>query len=276
MLIRTLLVLLSLSSMLGLGMRIERKEIGSWTQFAPILGFAFLWNFGILPASAFYLGKSLSISEFALISIFLCSASPGGASGGLFVLTAQGNPALGGLLIAILNGANTVLTPLIFSIYQGGDGFSLDLFLKLFMIGFFLQGLPLLVGLGFRYFFSKIADVSSEWVERFSTLCLALSILLLIIQYGEFALSLGPLIWIAAIGTVLVSLSPGLLLFGSERETKASLSMVSGIRSLSLALLLAELHVRQKETLLTILMYGLVMYALAAVFAWVWKERKSA
>ncbi|TGK06780.1 bile acid:sodium symporter [Leptospira semungkisensis] len=276
MLIRTLLILLSLSSMLGLGMRIEKKEIGSWTRFAPILVFAFFWNFGVLPFSAFYLGKVLSISEFAMISIFLCAASPGGASGGLFVLSAQGNPALGGLLIAILNGANTLLTPLIFSIYQGGSGFNFDLFLKLFMIGFFLQGLPLLIGLGFRYFFSGIADNSSKWVERFSTFCLVASILVLIFQYGEFALSLGLFIWIGAVGTVLISLLPGLFLFKEEREARASLSMVSGIRSLSLALLLAELHVKQKETLLTILMYGLVMYALAALFSMVWKERKSA
>lgn len=261
--------------MFGLGLRIEKKELGSWSKFVPILLFAFLWNFGILPISVFFTGKLLEISPFAFAAIFLCASSPGGASGGLFVLRAKGNPALGGLLIALLNGANTILTPLIFSIYQGGKGFDPDLFVKLFLIGFFLQGLPLLLGLGCKYFFSKTFDPIAPWVERFSTFCLIFSIILLIVQYGEFALTLGPVTWIGACLAVLISLLPGILVFRSEKETKASLSMVSGIRSLSLALLLAELHIKHSETLLTVLMYGTVMYLLSAIAAEFWKGRNS-
>lgn len=274
MLIRIVLILLSLSSMYGLGLRIEKKELGSWSKFIPILLFAFLWNFGILPVSVFFSGKLLGVSELAFAAIFLCAASPGGASGGLFVLRAKGNPALGGMLIALLNGANTILTPLIFSIYQGGSGFNFDLFLKLFLIGTFLQGLPLLLGLLSKYFFPKFFDPIAPWVERFSSFCLVLSILLLIFQYGEYALSLGWIVWICAAIAVGFSLLPGIFLFNSTKEVRASLSMVSGIRSLSLALLLAELHIKQSETLLTVLMYGTVMYLLSAIAAEFWNGKK--
>ncbi|EMJ99930.1 bile acid:sodium symporter family protein [Leptospira sp. WS58.C1] len=274
MLIRIALILLSLSSMYGLGLRIEKKELGSWAKFVPILIFAFFWNFVILPVFVFFAGKFLGVSELTFTAIFLCAASPGGASGGLFVLRAKGNPALGGILIALLNGANTVLTPLIFSIYQGDSGFNFDLFLKLFLIGTFLQGLPLLLGFLSKYFFPKIFDPIAPWVERFSTFCLVLSILLLIFQYGEYALSLGWLVWIAACVAVCFSLLPGIFLLNSTQEVKASLSMVSAIRSLSLALLLAELHIKQSETLLTILMYGTVMYLLSAIAAEFWNGKK--
>ncbi|GBF40154.1 bile acid:sodium symporter [Leptospira johnsonii] len=274
MLIRIVLILLSLSSMFGLGLRIEKKELGSWSKFVPILVFAFFWNFGILPASVFFAGKFLGVSELAFAAIFLCAASPGGASGGLFVLRAKGNPALGGMLIALLNGANTILTPLIFSIYQGGSGFNFDLFLKLFLIGTFLQGLPLLLGLLSKYFFPKIFDPIAPWVERFSTFCLVLAILLLIFQYGEYALSLGWITWTCAAVAVGFSFLPGIFMFNSTQEVRASLSMVSAIRSLSLALLLAELHIKQSETLLTVLMYGTVMYLLSAIVAEFWNGRK--
>lgn len=273
MLIRVSLILLSLSSMLSLGLKIDRKEIGSWRSSGPLLGFAFLWNFGALPIVAIFLGKLLQLSDLATVAIFLCASSPGGASGGLFVLRGKGNPVLGGLLIATLNGANTVLTPFIFSVYQGGSGFETDLFLRLLTIGFFLQGLPLLIGLVVRYFFPHPARISEVWVEKFSTYCLVFSILVLVIQYGDKALSLGPIVWLAAALTVGTSLLPGWLIWKGKQDTKASLSLVSGIRSLSLALLLAELHVKNPEALLTILMYGVLMYGLTALAAQYWKGR---
>ncbi len=273
MLIRITLILLSLSSMLSLGLKIEKKEIGSWKKSAPLLVLAFFWNFCVLPLCALLVGKIFSLSDFALVAIFLCAASPGGASGGLFVLRGKGNPALGGLLIATLNGANTILTPAIFSFYQGSDGFDTDLFLKLLAIGFFLQGLPLFLGLLGRFFFPKAARVSEIWVEKFSTFCLVFSILVLIVQFGNQALSLGPATWAAAAFIVIVSVLPGWLLFQSDPGTRASLSLVSGIRSLSLALLLAELNVKHPETLLTILMYGVLMYGLTTIAAYLWKGR---
>lgn len=275
MLIRISLILLSLSSMLSLGMKIKRRELGSWQSFGPLLAFAFVWNFGILPFVALGIGRALSLSEFASVAIFLCASSPGGASGGLFVLRGKGNPALGGLLIATLNGANTVLTPLIFSFYQGNSGFETDLFFRLLAIGFFLQGLPLLLGLLSRYFFPRFSERSEVWVEKFSTLCLVFSILVLILQYWDKALSLGPFVWFGAGIVVWASLFAGFIGFKQERGIRASLSLVSGIRSLSLALLLAELHVKNPETLLTILMYGILMYGFAGLAAQAWKKPSS-
>lgn len=138
-----------------------------------------------------------------------------------------------------------------------------------------MQGLPLLLGLFSKYFFPKFSDPIAPWVEKFSTFCLILSILLLIFQYGEFALSLGWVAWIGAAVSVGFSLLPGIFLFHSSKEVRSSLSMVSGIRSLSLALLLAELHIKQSETLLTVLMYGTVMYLLSAIAAEFWNGKKS-
>ncbi|EPG73041.1 putative membrane protein [Leptospira fainei serovar Hurstbridge str. BUT 6] len=275
MLIKVILILLSLSSMLGLGLKIHRGELGSVRESLPTIGMAFLVNFGLLPAFAVFSSRCLDLSEATLIGLFLCASSPGGASGGLFVLRAGGNPAVGGLLIALLNGANTILTPFLFSLFRGGPTFEWELFLKLLAIGFFLQGLPLLIGLVGRAYLPKLAVHSLPFVERISTGALLLSVVLLIFQYGEKAITLGPLVWIEGFAIIVVSLAASFLFFWTDLSVRASVSVVSGVRSLSLALLLAELHVRLSETLLTILMYGLLMYLSVWVASVFWKNKNS-
>ncbi|EQA45021.1 sodium Bile acid symporter family protein [Leptospira broomii serovar Hurstbridge str. 5399] len=275
MLIKAVLILLSLSSMLGLGLKIHRGELGSARESASTIGMAFIVNFGLLPVVAVFSSRWLDLSDATLIGLFLCASSPGGASGGLFVLRAGGNPAVGGLLIALLNGANTILTPFLFSFFRGGPAFEWDLFLKLLAIGFFLQGLPLLIGLIGRDYRPKLAARSLPFVERISTLALLLSVILLIFQYGEKAVTLGPPAWIGGFAIIVVSLAVPPFFFWADLSTRASVSVVSGVRSLSLALLLAELHVRQSETLLTILMYGLLMYLSVGIASVLWKNKKS-
>ncbi|PJZ71444.1 bile acid:sodium symporter [Leptospira perolatii] len=273
--IKLAIVVLAISSMFGLGLKINRKELGSLKESGPIVLGAFLLNFLILPVIAIFLGKWFALSYPIALGIFLCASSPGGASGGLFVLKANGNPAIGGLLIATLNAANTFITPFLFAQYTGGGKIEINVLGYLLGVSLVVQGLPLLSGLISRLYLPKLSEKVLPWVEKLSTVALVISILLLAFAHASDALLLGWNSWVVAALLIVIALSAGTLFIREARSVQASVSMVTGVRSLSLALLIAELYVNQPETLLTILMYGLLMYILTWTVSLKWKDVKA-
>ncbi|PJZ53813.1 bile acid:sodium symporter family protein [Leptospira adleri] len=273
------LILLALSSMSSLGLELTQEQLDSTKKmFKTGLGVCFL-NLFILPLVAFFLCKTFRLSPSISLGIFLCACSGGGASAGLFILKAKGAPGTGAAMLSLLNFMSLFTAPLLITLYSGSSVSEFEKALrilpKLLAIGFVFFGLPLGIGFWIRKKREDIAFRASPYLVRTSNLALGFSILYLAFRYWEQILEFGFPIWIAILLVTCFSFTNGIYLFREKPENRRSIGIVSGIRNLSLALLLANERTGDPRVLITILLYGFLMYLAALPASFFWRRWKN-
>ncbi|AOP35865.1 Na+-dependent transporter [Leptospira tipperaryensis] len=273
------LILLALSSMSSLGLELTSEQLNSTKKMFKIgIGVCFI-NLLLLPLFAFILCKVFQLSPAISLGIFLCASSGGGASAGLFILKAKGAPGTGAAMLSLLNFISLFTAPVLITLYAGSSFSELEKALrvlpKLLAIGIVFFGLPLGIGLWIRKRKEEIALKISPYLLRISNLALGFSILYLAFKYWEQILEFGFPIWITIVLVTGFSFMSGIFLFREKPEDRRSIGIVSGIRNLSLALLLANEQTGDPRVLITILLYGFLMYIVAFPASLFWRRWKN-
>ena len=110
--------------MVGMGMTLEKKDFQDVLsdQNWSAVPFGVLCQFGIMPASAWFVGKSLllSIDPSLYLGLALVGCSPGGTASNLVSLIAGANVALSVLLTACSTILAAAVTPLLVQLLVGG------------------------------------------------------------------------------------------------------------------------------------------------------------
>ncbi|WCL47607.1 bile acid:sodium symporter [Leptospira sp. GIMC2001] len=273
MLMQIVLIIVSFSSMYALGLSFHFQEIKSIFRFWKSTLGILLYNFAVLPGITFWILNYSDFDPEISIGIFLAAAAPGGASAAIFVLRAKGNPAFGGLLIILLNLFSTVITPILFALYSGIElsaGYSVAK--KLLIVSFLIQGLPLIVGIWNRAKFLSLSRRLLPIAVKVSNFSLAIAIGILVVYYYDELFSFGWIVWSVILIVIFISIISGLFFYNLDTSWKASISVVTSVRSLSLALLLSEIQLKSPTTLLVILVYGFLMYLLTELSARIWVQ----
>ncbi|WP_230458292.1 bile acid:sodium symporter family protein [Leptospira weilii] len=238
-----------------------------------------LLNLTFFPGIAFLLCRIFEISSAISLGIFLCACSGGGASAGLFILKARGTPATGAVLLGLLNFTSLFTAPLLLTLHSENSFAELErafsTFPKLLAIGLCFFGLPLGTGLWLRKKHEKFSLRIRPSLLRISNISLGFSIFYLGLKYWREILEFGFLIWIVLFLLIGVSFTIGLYLFREKPGDRRSIGVVSGIRNLSLALLLAQEQSGDPKVLITILLYGFVMYLIAFPASLFWRRWKN-
>ncbi|MBM9576284.1 Na+-dependent transporter [Leptospira sp. 201903070] len=273
------LILLALSSMSSLGLELTSEQLNSTKKMFKIgIGVCFI-NLFLLPLLAFILCKVFQLSSAISLGIFLCASSGGGASAGLFILKAKGAPGTGAAMLSLLNFMSLFTAPVLITLYAGSSLFELEKALrvlpKLLAIGFIFFGLPLGIGFWIRKTKENIAFRVSPYLVRISNLALGFSILYLAFKYWEQILEFGPFVWTTIFLVSVFSFTSGIFLFREKAEDRRSIGIVSGIRNLSLALFLANEQTGDPRVLITILLYGFIMYLAAFPASFFWRRWKN-
>lgn len=266
MLVKILILSLSIFSMLALGLNIKKSEIQFLNHFKFLI-LTLALNFFVLPFFSFVLLFILNIEKDFATGLFLCASSSAGASSALFLLRANGDLTLGGILAIFLNFSNAIFTPLIFSIYLGTSlNLEIQFFFKLFFTTFLIQILPILIGFVLQNFLDNKKNFVANLFEKISKFSLLTVIIILAYQNFSEILNIDLKVLLSAFLIVLFS-SYFVFLFFLNPKIRNTISMVTTIRSLSLALLLAETSNLNKNSILSILIYGLFMFSFGLIIS---------
>ncbi|AYV56448.1 Na+-dependent transporter [Leptospira kmetyi] len=272
------LIVLALSSMSSLGLELIPESLDSIRKTALTGIGVCLLNLIALPILAFFLCKTFSLSYSVSLGIFLSASSGGGASAGLFILKAKGAPATGAVLLSLLNFISLFTAPLLLTLYSGSSfselGQTFSSLPKLLTIGLVFFGFPLGVGIWLRRKKEKQALKILPYLLRISNISLAVSIFYLGFKYWREILEFGIPVWIVLFLLIGISFTSGLYLFREKSEDRRSIGIVSGIRNLSLALLLAQEQSGDPKVLISILLYGFIMYLIAFPASLFWSRWK--
>jgi BASS family bile acid:Na+ symporter len=256
--VAALLVALALVSTVGAGLELDPRRLRDGALLKMPLATALLANVVVLPLGTYLLLRALPVSADTTTALWLIALAPGGASSPLLARLAGGEPTRVGAIYVALCLATLVVLPLLLpSVVEvrGGSGMLLAL-----TIG--LQLLPLAVGLIVRLRNEALATRQAALLRRLGSVLLGVVVLLLVVSRGSFLATLDVYTTLSMLALVLLSLGAGAVLAPKPRLPDALLTCV---RNLTLALLLAEAAMPGGRATLLIAAYGLVMYVSAAL-----------
>lgn len=262
---------LNVSLMLSVGLELDLAEVRRAGRRVPLLAAVTLLNFGLLPLAALAATGTVALAPAVAAGLLLASLAPGGGTGTLLTRAAGGNLELSVVLLGIFTALAVPLVPAlaVATLPAEADGaLSLGAVLQTLLL---FQLLPLAAGLGLRGAAPAAAARLDRLARPFSNAVFALLVLGLIVTRGHLVAQVGPAGLLVCVGLVLLSLLAPALLPASPRD-RAALCMTTGVRNLSLALLVSSSFFGDLTTI-TVLTYGLAMYLLAAPAAWALRRR---
>ncbi len=219
-------------------------------------------NYLLVPAVALALVRALEIPPLWAGGLLVGAMAPGGPVGAVLTQSARGNVALAVSLTVVLNCLNTVVTPVMVWATDAipvADGATLPVLGMIRTIVLF-QLLPLAIAMVWRSRHASSAKRVHRVLEKAARIVLAAAVFGMLVANKDKISSLD-LPTVSTIMTcTLVGLGAGWWLAGADRPTRVALSLTSGIRSMSVALLLVTAWFPEPETVTATVAYSGIMF----------------
>ncbi len=210
--------------------------VGLASQFflLPFITFLMVWV--VEPHPSFALG------------MMMIAACPGGNISNFFSLLARGNPALSVSMTAFATLFSIVMTPFNFAFWASMYAptrailteIHLDLF-EVFRIIVLILGIPLILGMTFRYFKDGLAQTLSPWMKNFGILFFAGFVIVAFSMNFDNFIDYVHLVMVLVFFHNAFALMSGYglaYIFGLPRKDRKSISIETGIQNSGLGLLL--------------------------------------
>jgi bile acid:Na+ symporter, BASS family len=272
------LAALLVAAMLAVGTTVETRQVRRLLRRPAPVAVALAVNVVLVPGLALWLLWLSDVDGPVAVGVMVAAAAPGGASGALLAHHARGTAALSVSLQALLAAAGVPALPVWLALAASvlaiaAPGLPVGGAAALVLGGLCAQLVPLGVGMWLRASHPAAAERVHAVARR------AADVLLSGIVVWSFAANADRLAEVPAAGYAVIAAvvavsvatyaAPGL---GGPPD-RSAVAMVTAVRNLSLALFVAGFAADADRVILTVLVYGLLMYAAAAVAVWPMRRR---
>jgi BASS family bile acid:Na+ symporter len=230
-----------------------------------------LVNVVVVPAIVVGLTTALALPSEITVGLLICAAAPGGSTGPLFAAQARGHLAsavtamVGLSMLSVVTAPTALAATLGASATMGADAIGTLVWPMMLTLGGF-QLLPLVAGMAVRRARPTFAEKLAMPVTRIANALLLAVIVGLLVMKGRVLADVG--VVAAVLAAVLVPVSMGLgFAIPGPADQRRSFAMVTGVRNISLALLLGASYFPAALTDATILTAGLFCMVLPLVIA---------
>jgi BASS family bile acid:Na+ symporter len=272
------LAALLVAAMLAVGTTVDAAALRRlWRRPAMLVGTVTV-NVVVVPGVALVVTCLSGVDGPVAVGMMVAAAAPGGASGALLAHHAKGTPAVAVGLQAVLALAGIVAVP----VWLGLAAWWLDVSspglpaggaVTLVFGGLVAQLVPLLVGMWLRAARPTAADVVRRWARRVADVLLAAIVVWSLVANADRLVDVPAAGYLAMAVVVLVSLVAYALPGLDSPGDRAAAAMVTAVRNLSLALFVAGFAEDADQVILTVLVYGLLMYVVATAALWPIRRR---
>lgn len=266
---------LVVSVMLSVGFTLDpaqlREVLGRRLQIASALTF----EHALMPLLAFGIASALGAPPSGVAAVVLCAAAPGGPVGPVFAQQARGDVALAVSLVVVMGILNVVTTPLTLTLFGLGADVAGGVALPLIRTIALFQLLPLGIAMFWRRRRPRSAAVLGRVCETATKAIIGLLIVGVTIARWELLWQLDRRTLVAVAACCAVSVAGGYAALQGMPAARRALACVAGVRNLSLGLLVASTAF-DEETLLAVMVYGLLMLVVVAPVSIVWSRRPPA
>ncbi len=244
--------------MCAIGLRTSASDFAVvWKRPGPLV----LAIFINLLAVPLFAAAVLSMSDMppaAIVGLLICAASPAGAVGPLLAMQGGGHVATAVTAMVVLSLLSVLSMPLTLSRVLGFSA-AIDmshLVLPMTEMLILVQLLPLVVGMAVRRFRPKWAERMARPANQLATYSMLAVIFGLLVTKWRVVIGFGFLGLALCIGLVLANLGFGAVVSNRDAERR-SYAAVTGVRNLSLALLIGTAYFPDPTTSAAILSFGL-------------------
>ena len=266
--------LLNVTLLLSVGLELRRADLLAASRDRTGLAAATAINVVAIPAIAVAAVALLGLSGGVAAGVLLAACCPGGGTGTLLTRAARGSLERSVVLLGVLTMVAVLATPALVRFAAGHVADATITLWPMLQTLLVFQLTPLLLGIAVRAAHPRSADQLGRIARPLSNLTFALFVGGMMLTRGHLALAVGVTGVLSMTIVVVSSLWLPTLLRAPTHAERAAASLTTGVRNLFLALLLASTFFTD-ETTLTVLVYGLVMYAVAVPVALRWRRRGS-
>jgi BASS family bile acid:Na+ symporter len=260
-------------TMVSMGLQLSGGRIVASLRRPRLLTVALVLNLAVVPALAWLIARTLSLSTGAEIGFLVIAAAAGAPIGAKLAELARGDLAFAvGLMFILAAVAPLTTAPIARLILPADASARIDLPRALAQ-QIAVQLLPLLVGLAVHRLWPHLAERLRRPSILASTGLLGITLVVVVLNSADDVRSVG---W-EALGAMLVlsgvSLLLGWMLGGPGVATRRSLALTSGERASGLALLVATTSFAGTGADVAVVAYGLCLLVLNVAVALVLRGR---
>lgn len=259
--------------MTGVGLGLTPNDFRRVAKEPKGFFIGFVGQLILLPLIALFVIKMLGLTGGVAIGLFIIALCPGGTVSNLYSMLAKADVGLSVSLTAVVGLITPFTIPLfaswaIIHFNDSAQSFHLPFlqtFLQLIMVGV----IPVLVGMLIRAKWPSFAQRSEPWVNRVSSVVLALLVVAICMQMGDQLptsfLAAGP----GALLLNVIAISFGYALGRTllQRESQArTIALEVGLQNGTMALMITTGLLKSAEMSMAPIVYSLLMFVSAALF----------
>lgn len=257
--------------MAAIGLRTHAGEFAEVARRPAALLVMLLVNVVVVPAIVLVSTSALALPREITVGLLICAAAPGGPTGPLFAARAHGQLATAVTAMVSLSLLSVVTAPTVLALSLGmsnvldADAITALVVPMMRTLGGF-QLLPLVAGMSLRRLRPALASRLAMPATRIANGLLLAVIVGLLVTKGRVLAEVGARALVLAALLVPACMALGLAIPGPTAQRR-SFAMVTGVRNISLALLLGAAYFPAPLTDATILTFGLFCMLLPLAIA---------
>lgn len=226
-----------ISSMLSMGLSLTTKQIVEPLKDTKLVVLALVTNFVIVPIIAYALARVLSLDESLSIGLILISMAAGAPFLPKLVEVAKGNTPFSVGLMVLLMVVTIVYLPLVLPlVVTGVEVNPLDIARSLII----MMLIPLAIGLFIKARYEDAAEkIHPTFASASNIAILVLIVLGVVLNFESMIALIGSKGLLAAALFIVGALIAGYLLGGKDRSIKSVMTLGTGQRNISAALVVA-------------------------------------
>ena len=265
--------------MLGLGMGLTLDDFRRVARYPRAVLTGLILQVAILPVAAFALALAFGLPPELAVGLMLLAASPGGATANIYSHLARGDVALNITLTAINSLLCLLTLPLILNLsleyFLGAGQYVPPPVRKVIEVAVIIV-LPVVIGMAVRARAPRFAARVEKPLRLLSVLVLALLVAGAVVQERETIVSFFAVVGLACLSFNLISMGVGYaapLALKLPRRQAIAIAMEIGIHNGTLAIFIALNVLGNTRISVPAAVYSLLMFATAAVFAFLLNRR---
>ena len=261
-----------IASMLGMGLSLTVRQIIDPLKNVKLVVLALIANFIIVPLFVYGMVAVIPVSEGVKIGLILLSIAAGAPFLPKLAEIAKSDIAFAIGLMLLLMTVTIFYLPIVLPLLLGNievDSWAIAKSLIIMML------IPLLVGLFVKAKFEKNANRIQPFFTKLSNIALVVLTIVLIVLHTKSLLALvGPGL-LAILLLLIVALIVGYLLGGGNKDSKIVLSLGTGQRNISAAILVAAQNFTDPEITLTMVALAILGLVIMLPYAGKMAKRNS-
>ena len=248
--------------LLALGMRLTVREITAPLRRGRLLVLALLTNFVLGPLFAYLSARLISrlipLEQGYVTGLLIIGAAAGSPILPKWVKLAKGELGSGVAIMVLLMGTSIIYLPLVLPLLisevdVGARRVAQPLILMILV--------PFVVGLWLKGFYPRLAARLEPPLDRFSSVCLVVLIVAVVVLYREsLVTAVGEGAIAACLLFLALTMAAGYLLGGPDGATRRVLALASGQRNMEAVFLVASASVADPNVIVMSVIGALVVF----------------